>query len=109
MWRGPEILEVAQSFASPLSFLLKNGEGLSPAAATTAEEAMSVSPEPRASSRDVRVVPGDLGGTAALGSDAAVAGAEGGSEESAQESEAWAAAVPPVRAPQLTHTHTHYS
>lgn len=66
---------------------------------------MSVSPEPRASSRDVRMVPGDLGGTAALGSDAA--GAEGGSEESAQESEAWTAAVPPVRAPQLTHANPH--
>ncbi|TWW80002.1 Large proline-rich protein BAG6 [Takifugu flavidus] len=79
----------------------KNGEGLSPAAATTAEEAMSVSPEPRASSRDVRVVPGDLGGTAALGSEAA--GAEGGSEESAQESEAWAAAVPPEWVPIIRH------
>lgn len=83
-----------------LLFLLKNGESLSPAAATTAEEAMSVSPEPRASSRDVRVVPGDLGGggAAALGSEGAAAGAEVGGEESAQESEAWAAAVPPVRA-----------
>lgn len=82
----------------PLWFLPKNGESLSPAAATTAEEAMSVSPEPRVSSRDVRAAPGDLGGAAALGSDAAAAGAEGGSDESAQDSEAWAAAVPPVRA-----------
>uniref|UniRef100_A0A674PCC8 BCL2-associated athanogene 6 n=1 Tax=Takifugu rubripes TaxID=31033 RepID=A0A674PCC8_TAKRU len=57
------------------SSLAPNGEGLSPAAATTAEEAMSVSPEPRASSRD----------------------------ESAQESEAWAAAVPPEWVPIIRH------
>lgn len=56
----------------------------------------------RASSRETRVLPGDLGasgGAAPLGGDMAAAGAEGGSEESARESEAWAAAVPPVRAP----------
>lgn len=56
----------------------------------------------RASSLETRVLPGDLGasgGAAPLGGDMAAAGAEGGSEESARESEAWAAAVPPVRAP----------
>lgn len=82
------------------SLLLKNGDTLSPAAATTAEEAMSVSHDTRGSSREVRVLPGDLGasgGAAPLGGDMAAAGAEGGSEESARESEAWAAAVPPVR------------
>lgn len=47
------------------------------------------------------MLPGDLGatgGAAPLGGDMAAAGAEGGSEDSAGESEAWAAAVPPVRA-----------
>lgn len=81
--------------------LPKVGDTLSPAAATTAEEAMSVSRDTRASSREARVLPGDLGasgGAAPLGGDMAVAGAEGGSEESARESETWAAAVPPVRA-----------
>uniref|UniRef100_A0A3Q3FN06 BCL2-associated athanogene 6 n=1 Tax=Labrus bergylta TaxID=56723 RepID=A0A3Q3FN06_9LABR len=63
------------------------GDTLSPAAATTAEEAMSVSHDTRASSRETRVLPGDL------------AGAEGGSEESPRESEAWAAAVPPEWVP----------
>ncbi|CAF88944.1 unnamed protein product, partial [Tetraodon nigroviridis] len=82
----------------------ENGESLSPAAATTAEEAMSVSREPRVSSRDARAVPGDLGGAAALGGDpATAAGAEGGGEESAQESEAWAAAVPPEWVPIIRH------
>ncbi|XP_071326246.1 large proline-rich protein BAG6 isoform X2 [Trachinotus anak] len=78
------------------------GDTLSPAAATTAEEAMSVSPNTRASSRETRVLPGDLGatgGAAPLGGDMAAAGAEGGSEESAGESEAWAAAVPPEWVP----------
>lgn len=63
---------------------------------------MSVAHDTRASSRETRVLPGDLGasgGAAPLGGDMAAAGAEGGSEESARESEAWAAAVPPVRAP----------
>ncbi|XP_034467109.1 large proline-rich protein BAG6 isoform X3 [Hippoglossus hippoglossus] len=75
---------------------------LSPAAATTAEEAMSVSHDTRASSRETRVLPGDLGaagGAAPLGGDMAAAGAEGGSEDSAGESEAWAAAVPPEWVP----------
>ncbi|XP_073340946.1 large proline-rich protein BAG6 isoform X2 [Pagrus major] len=75
---------------------------LSPAAATTAEEAMSVSHDTRASAREPRVLPGDLGssgGAAPLGGDMAAAGAEGGSEESARESEAWAAAVPPEWVP----------
>ncbi|XP_059195047.1 large proline-rich protein BAG6 isoform X1 [Centropristis striata] len=78
------------------------GDTLSPAAATTAEEAMSVSHETRASSRETRALPGDLGasgGAAPLGGDMAAAGAEGGSEESARESEAWAAAVPPEWVP----------
>ncbi|XP_047216624.1 large proline-rich protein BAG6 isoform X3 [Girardinichthys multiradiatus] len=70
---------------------------LSPAAATTAEEAMSGSHEtPTASSRETRALPGDLGasgGAAPLGGDVAAAGAEGGSEES------WAAAVPPEWVP----------
>ncbi|MEQ2272803.1 Large proline-rich protein bag6 [Xenotaenia resolanae] len=70
---------------------------LSPAAATTAEEAMSGSHEtPAASSRETRALPGDLGasgGAAPLGGDVAAAGAEGGSEES------WAAAVPPEWVP----------
>uniref|UniRef100_A0A8D3CXL1 BCL2-associated athanogene 6 n=1 Tax=Scophthalmus maximus TaxID=52904 RepID=A0A8D3CXL1_SCOMX len=55
----------------------KIGDTLSPAAATTAEEAMSVSQDTRASPRETR----------------------GGSEESAGESEAWAAAVPPEWVP----------
>lgn len=78
------------------------GDTLSPAAATTAEEAMSVSHDTRASSRETRVLPGDLGasgGAAPLGGEMAAAGAEGGSEESARESEAWAAAVPPEWVP----------
>uniref|UniRef100_A0A3Q3FN77 BCL2-associated athanogene 6 n=1 Tax=Labrus bergylta TaxID=56723 RepID=A0A3Q3FN77_9LABR len=78
------------------------GDTLSPAAATTAEEAMSVSHDTRASSRETRVLPGDLGasgGAAPLGGDMAAAGAEGGSEESPRESEAWAAAVPPEWVP----------
>lgn len=77
-------------------------DNLSPAAATTAEEAMSVSHDTRASSRETRVLPGDLGasgGAAPLGGDMAAAGAEGVSEESAGESEAWAAAVPPEWVP----------
>ncbi|XP_010786855.1 large proline-rich protein BAG6-like [Notothenia coriiceps] len=75
---------------------------LSPAAATTAEEAMNVSHDTRASSREPRVLPGDLGasgGAAPLGGDMAAAGAEGGSEESARDSEAWAASVPPEWVP----------
>ncbi|XP_035528981.1 large proline-rich protein BAG6 isoform X1 [Morone saxatilis] len=78
------------------------GDTLSPAAATTAEEAMSVSHDTRASSRETRVLPGDLGatgGAAPLGGDMAAAGAEGGNEESPRESEAWAAAVPPEWVP----------
>ncbi|KAM7421415.1 hypothetical protein PAMA_015511 [Pampus argenteus] len=78
------------------------GDTHSPAAATTAEEAMSVSHDTRASSRETRVLPGDLGasgGAAPLGGDMAAAGAEGVSEESAGESEAWAAAVPPEWVP----------
>ncbi|XP_051922356.1 large proline-rich protein BAG6 [Hippocampus zosterae] len=72
-------------------------ETLSPAAATTAEEAMSVS-----SSRETRAAPADLGaagGAAPLGGDKAAAGAEGTSEVSAGESEAWAATVPPEWVP----------
>ncbi|XP_077382239.1 large proline-rich protein BAG6 isoform X2 [Festucalex cinctus] len=68
---------------------------LSPAAATTAEEAMS-------SSRETRAPPPDLGaagGAAPLGGDKAAAGAEGTSEVSAGESEAWAATVPPEWVP----------
>lgn len=82
------------------SLLSKIGDTLSPAAATTAEEAMSVSHETRTSSRETRVLPGDLGasgGAVPLGGDRAGARAEGGGEESAGESEAWAATVPPVR------------
>ncbi|KAM4580153.1 large proline-rich protein BAG6 isoform 2-T2 [Odontesthes bonariensis] len=78
------------------------GDTLSPAAATTAEEAMSVSHDTAVSSRETRVLPGDLGasgGAAPLGGDMAAAGAEGSSEESAGESEAWAAAVPPEWVP----------
>ncbi|XP_044214348.1 large proline-rich protein BAG6-like [Thunnus albacares] len=78
------------------------GDNLSPAAATTAEEAMSVSHDTRASSQETRVLPGDLGasgGAAPLGGDMAAAGAEGVSEESAGESETWAAAVPPEWVP----------
>ncbi|XP_043974320.1 large proline-rich protein BAG6 isoform X4 [Gambusia affinis] len=75
------------------------GDTLSPAAATTAEEAMSVSHDtPAASSRETRALPGDLGasgGAAPLGGDVAAAGAEGGSEEA----ETWAAAVPPEWVP----------
>uniref|UniRef100_A0A3Q0T7Y2 BCL2-associated athanogene 6 n=1 Tax=Amphilophus citrinellus TaxID=61819 RepID=A0A3Q0T7Y2_AMPCI len=93
------ILYFSSCFCSPP---LKVGDTLSPAAATTAEEAMSVSQEARASSRDPRVLPGDLGasgGAAPLGGDMAAVGAEGGREESAGESEAWAAAVPPEWVP----------
>ncbi|KAM6910177.1 LOW QUALITY PROTEIN: large proline-rich protein BAG6 [Xenentodon cancila] len=78
------------------------GDTLSPAAATTAEEAMSVSHDTAAASRETRVLPGDLGtsgGAAPVGGDMAAAGAEGGSEESAGESEAWAASVPPEWVP----------
>ncbi|XP_040020096.2 large proline-rich protein BAG6 isoform X3 [Gasterosteus aculeatus] len=78
------------------------GDTLSPAAATTAEEAMSVSHDTRAPSRETRVLPGDLGasgGAAPLGGDMAAAGAEGGSVESARQSETWAAAVPPEWVP----------
>ncbi|XP_014873714.1 large proline-rich protein BAG6 isoform X2 [Poecilia latipinna] len=75
------------------------GDTLSPAAATTAEEAMSVSHDtPAASSRETRALPGDLGasgGAAPLGGDVAAAGAEGGGEEA----ETWAAAVPPEWVP----------
>lgn len=74
------------------------GDTHSPAAATTAEEAMSVSHDMAA--RETRPLPGDLGalgGAAPLGGD--MAGAEGGSEETSGESETWAASVPPVRAP----------
>uniref|UniRef100_A0A3Q3IN94 BCL2-associated athanogene 6 n=1 Tax=Monopterus albus TaxID=43700 RepID=A0A3Q3IN94_MONAL len=77
---------------------LKIGDTLSPAAATTAEEAMSVSNDTRASSQETRVLPGDLGtsgGAVPLGG--GMAGAEGGSDESAGES--WAAAVPPEWVP----------
>lgn len=83
---------------------MQNDDTLSPAAATTAEEAMSVSHDTRGPLRDARVLPGELGasgGAAPLGGDITAAGAEGGSEESARESEAWAAAVPPVRPPEL--------
>ncbi|XP_049586506.1 large proline-rich protein BAG6 [Syngnathus scovelli] len=72
-------------------------ETLSPAAATTAEEAMLVS-----SSRETRAPPADLGaagGAAPLGGDKAAAGADGTSEVSAGESEAWAATVPPEWVP----------
>ena len=68
----------------------------SPAPAATAEEAMSS----RESSRDTVSLPGDAGasgGAAALGGAMAAAGAEGGREESVRDSEAWTAAVPPVR------------
>lgn len=70
---------------------------------------MSVSHDTRIRSRETRALPGDLGasgGAPPLGGDMAAAGAEGGSEEAARESEAWAAAVPPVRPlhrPQLVH------
>ncbi|XP_069571083.1 large proline-rich protein BAG6 isoform X2 [Brachyistius frenatus] len=78
------------------------GDTLSPAAATTVEEAMSVSRDTRPSPRETRAPPGELGasgGAAPLGGDMAAAGAEGGGEESAGESEAWAAAVPPEWVP----------
>ncbi|XP_030013364.1 large proline-rich protein BAG6 isoform X2 [Sphaeramia orbicularis] len=77
-------------------------DSLSPAAGTTAEEAMSVSQDTRPSSREPRVLPGDLGasgGAAPLGGDKAAAGAEGGRDDSAGENEAWAAAVPPEWVP----------
>uniref|UniRef100_A0A4W6BQM8 BCL2-associated athanogene 6 n=1 Tax=Lates calcarifer TaxID=8187 RepID=A0A4W6BQM8_LATCA len=92
--------QVMDQTRSSLKYLI--GDTLSPAAATTAEEAMSVSHDTRASSRETRVLPGDLGasgGAAPLGGDMAAAGAEGGSEESAGESETWAAAVPPEWVP----------
>lgn len=76
------------------------GDTLSPAAATTAEEAMSVSHETRPSPRETRAPPGDQGpsgGAAPLGGD--VVGAEGGGEEAAGETEAWTAAVPPEWVP----------
>ncbi|XP_034030093.1 large proline-rich protein BAG6 isoform X2 [Thalassophryne amazonica] len=91
---GTQESEQAQSAAT-------EEDTLSPAAATTAEEAMSVTQEIRAPSRDVRVLPGDLGtsgGAAPLGGVMAAAGAEGGSQ-SAGESETWAAAVPPEWVP----------
>uniref|UniRef100_A0A7N8XH78 BCL2-associated athanogene 6 n=1 Tax=Mastacembelus armatus TaxID=205130 RepID=A0A7N8XH78_9TELE len=78
------------------------GDTLSPAAATTAEEAMSTSHDTRASSRETRVLPGDLGasgGAVPLGGGMAAAGAVGGSDESAGESEAWTAAFPPEWVP----------
>ncbi|KAM9309453.1 large proline-rich protein BAG6 [Pholidichthys leucotaenia] len=74
------------------------GDTHSPAAATTAEEAMSVSQETRAPPREAGVLPMDLGasgGAAPLGGDKAAAGAEGGREEN----ETWAAAVPPEWVP----------
>lgn len=60
---------------------------------------MSVSHETRARSQETQILHGVLGtsgGAAPLG-DMTAAGAEGGSEDSAGQSEAWAAAVPPVR------------
>ncbi|XP_072317777.1 large proline-rich protein BAG6 isoform X2 [Eucyclogobius newberryi] len=80
------------------------GDTLSPAAATTAEEAMSVVEEAKAvvretapSSREHRPLPSDLGTSGAAGrlGGAVPLGAEGGREES----EAWAAAVPPEWVP----------
>ncbi|XP_011484076.1 large proline-rich protein BAG6 isoform X2 [Oryzias latipes] len=74
------------------------GDTHSPAAATTAEEAMSGSHDMAA--RETRPLPGDLGtlgGAAPLGGD--MAGAEGGSEEASGESETWAASVPPEWVP----------
>ncbi|XP_056141602.1 large proline-rich protein BAG6 isoform X2 [Lampris incognitus] len=62
---------------------------LSPAAATTAEEA--VSGEMQASSVETRTLSGDTG---ASGGAPPLGGAEGGREESAGNMEAWAAAVP---------------
>uniref|UniRef100_A0AAX7VAT6 BCL2-associated athanogene 6 n=1 Tax=Astatotilapia calliptera TaxID=8154 RepID=A0AAX7VAT6_ASTCA len=94
-----EQIQISSWFCSPPP---KIGDNLSPAAATTAEEAMSVSQETRVSSRDTRVLPGDLGasgGAVPLGGDMAAAGAEGGREESAGESDGWAAAVPPEWVP----------
>ncbi|CAL1612268.1 unnamed protein product [Knipowitschia caucasica] len=80
------------------------GDSLSPAAATTAEEAMSVKEEAlpmardmAASSRDQRTLPNELvasGGAGPLGG-AVPLGAEGGRDEP----EAWAAAVPPEWVP----------
>ena len=75
-------------------------ETLSPAAATTAEEAMASPGEgrdpPRTAPREAapfrRVSSGELRG-------AASAVAPTGREESGLEAETWAAAVPPVRAP----------
>ncbi|KAF7227592.1 large proline-rich protein BAG6 isoform X1 [Nothobranchius furzeri] len=78
------------------------GDTLSPAAATTAEEAMSVSRDMASSSREMRALPTDLGasgGAAPLGGDMAAAGAEGGNEDSEGESETWAAVVPPEWVP----------
>uniref|UniRef100_A0A1A7W844 BCL2-associated athanogene 6 n=1 Tax=Iconisemion striatum TaxID=60296 RepID=A0A1A7W844_9TELE len=78
------------------------GDTLSPAAATTAEEAMSVSHDTASSSRETRALPTDLGasgGAAPLGGDMAAAGAEGGNEDSDGESETWAAVVPPEWVP----------
>uniref|UniRef100_A0A7N8XNH4 BCL2-associated athanogene 6 n=1 Tax=Mastacembelus armatus TaxID=205130 RepID=A0A7N8XNH4_9TELE len=66
--------------------LPKIGDTLSPAAATTAEEAMSTSHDTRASSRETRVLPGDLG-------------ASGGAVPLGGESEAWTAAFPPEWVP----------
>uniref|UniRef100_A0A673A040 BCL2-associated athanogene 6 n=1 Tax=Sphaeramia orbicularis TaxID=375764 RepID=A0A673A040_9TELE len=69
---------------------------------TLDQEAMSVSQDTRPSSREPRVLPGDLGasgGAAPLGGDKAAAGAEGGRDDSAGENEAWAAAVPPEWVP----------
>ncbi|XP_033836602.1 large proline-rich protein BAG6 [Periophthalmus magnuspinnatus] len=80
------------------------GDSLSPAAATTAEEAMSVTEETmpiaRESaplSREHKPLPSDLGASGGAGplGGAVPLGAEGGREET----EAWAAAVPPEWVP----------
>ncbi|KAM9723751.1 LOW QUALITY PROTEIN: large proline-rich protein BAG6-like, partial [Menidia menidia] len=78
------------------------GDTLSPAAATTAEEAMSESRDAALLPRETGPLPGDLGasgGAAPLGGERTAAGAEGGGEETGAESEAWAAAVPPEWVP----------
>lgn len=81
-----------------LSSTSKMEETHSPAPATTAEEAMSAPREMRTLPLETRVLAGEQGasgGAAPVGG--VVAGARGRKGESVAESEAWAAAVPPVR------------
>lgn len=81
-----------QTFTLFSQFHLKMEDTHSPVPATTAEEAMVSSRQARASSLETGV----SGGAVPLGGAMAAAEADG-REESGRDSEAWAAAVPPVR------------